>query len=88
MKEYGFAYASDVVAVVFTAVQPDEILKYICLGITILSCLFSIIFTIIQFFSWYQKAKADGVITKEEIEEGKKIVEDGLEDAKKHLDNK
>ena len=37
---------------------------------------------IIPFVKWYKKAKADGKITKEEIEEGKEIITNGVEDIK------
>lgn len=37
---------------------------------------------VIPLVKWYKKAKADGKITKEEIEEGKEIITNGVNDIK------
>lgn len=67
MKSKEFAsYGSNIIAMIFTAVQPDEILQYVSLGLTILATLSSLSFTI---YNWYKKASADGKITKDEVEE-------------------
>lgn len=67
MKSKEFvSYGSNIIAMIFTAVQPDEILQYVSLGLTIIATLFSIGFTI---YNWWNKASADGKITKEEVEE-------------------
>lgn len=74
MKSKEFAsYGSNIIAMIFTAVQPNEILQYVSLGLTILATLFSIGFTI---YNWWNKASADGKITKEEIEELKNDLKD------------
>lgn len=49
-----------------TALQSDEVLRYIQLILTILSTLFAIAFTI---YKWYKKAKEDGKITKDEVDD-------------------
>ena len=43
---------------------------------------------IIPLWNWYKNAKKDGKITKEEIEEGVKIVSDGSQNIKDSIDNK
>ena len=55
-----------------------------CIGaiITIISCV------VIPFIKWYKKAKEDGKITPEEAEEGKEILQTGIEGVKDVLDKK
>lgn len=60
-----------------TAIQVDEILKYVSLAITIIGGIISMI--IIPLLNWYKNAKQDGKITKEEMEEGAQIVQNGIE---------
>lgn len=60
-----------------TATQTNEILQTISLVITIIGAVISMI--VVPLFSWYQKAKKDGKITKEEIQEGIDIISDGVE---------
>ena len=69
-----------ILSAVGTAVQVDEVLKYISLGITILGGIISMI--IIPLWNWYKEAKRDGKITKQEIEEGVKIASDGVNGVK------
>lgn len=63
-----------------TAIQVDEVLRYISLGITILGGLITMI--IIPLVNWYKNAKQDGKITKEELEEAGKIISDGAQGIK------
>ena len=63
-----------------TAIQVDEILRYVSLGITILGGIISMI--IIPLLNWWKEAKKDGKITKEEIEEAGKIISSGSESIK------
>ncbi|MBO7733534.1 MAG: hypothetical protein J6S67_13300 [Methanobrevibacter sp.] len=63
---------------ILTALQTDVVFQYISLGLTILSTLVAIAFTI---WKWWKKASEDGKISKEEIEE----LEDDL---KEHIDKK
>ena len=69
-------------SVIGTASQTNEVLQTISMIITILGGL--ITFVVLPILNWYNKAKQDGKITKEEIEEGIKIVEDGI----KNINNK
>ena len=60
-----------------TTTQTNEILQTISLVITIIGAVISMI--IVPLISWWQKAKKDGKITKEEIQEGIDIISDGVE---------
>lgn len=62
---------------VFAALQQNETLQYIELGLSILT---SIILIAFRVWRWVKEAKADGKITKEEIEEGAKIIVDGAQE--------
>ena len=59
--------------------QTNEIYQLVQLVISALTTIVLLIFKIV---TWWKSAKSDGKITKEEAEEGKKIVEDGLADLK------
>ena len=65
-----------------TVTQANEILETISLVITILGALFS--FVIVPLISWHNKAKKDGKITSEEIEEAAGILKDGAEKVRKN----
>lgn len=65
------------IGIVGTATQTNEILQAISLIVTIIGAIVSMI--VVPLISWYQKAKKDGKITSEEIQEGVKIIEDGLD---------
>lgn len=73
-------YVGSVFGTICTALQTDEVLRYIQLGLTILSTLFAIAFTI---YKWWKKASEDGKITKEEIEDLTDDISDVLDDKKK-----
>ena len=62
----GASYGADILGAVFTAVQTDATLQIISLVLTIIATAFSIAFTI---YKWWKSAKADGKITKDEIDE-------------------
>ena len=59
-------YFAEGIGVIFTAVQTQEFFQLISLILTCISITFSIAFTI---YNWYKKAKLDGKITKEEVNE-------------------
>ena len=63
-----------------TATQTNEVLQTISLIITILGGIITLI--VIPLLTWYKNAKKDGKITSDEIQEGVKIVQDGLENLK------
>lgn len=64
MKRYDFF--TEVFGVIFTAIQTNELFQFISLILTCLATALSIFYT---FYIWFKKAKADGKITKKEIEE-------------------
>ena len=67
-----------------TAIQTNEVLQTISLIITILGGIVSLI--IIPILTWYRNAKKDGKITVDEIEEGAKTLQEGLEGTKDLID--
>lgn len=69
--------ASTLVCGVLSAIQPDEILKYVNLSLAILSALVALLFT---FWKWRKEAKKDGKITPDEVG-------DVLDDVSKIIDN-
>ena len=68
-----------------TAIQPNEVLQTISLIITILGGIITIVFALV---GWYQRAKADGKIDKDEIKEAIDILQEGGENIKDALDDK
>lgn len=70
---------------VFTYLQVDEVMKWISLVLTIVSVVVSIAYNL---YKWYQRAKADGKITKEEIKEGIDIINTGTDNFKDKLDKR
>ena len=59
------SYGANMLSAIFTGLQTDEVLQIVSLILTIVATIFSISFTI---FNWYKKAKEDGKITKEEFD--------------------
>ena len=68
-----------------TALQTNSVLSTISLIITIIGGLITIAMALIN---WFEKAKADGKIDKDEIKEGLEIIEQGAKDIKDNLDDK
>lgn len=67
-----------------TALQPSEVLQIISMVITILGGIVSLI--VLPLLNWYNKAKKDGKITPEEINEGVKTLQEGLDGVKNIVD--
>ena len=65
---------------VFTAVQTKEVFQIISLA---LSILISIIIIVSKIVNWFKKAKADGKITKEELEELAQDLSEDIDKIKK-----
>ena len=61
---------------VFTALQTNQTWQLVCLILTALSIAVTTAFTL---YKWIKMAKADGKITREEIEEGVSIIKDGVD---------
>ena len=77
VKEFVGGLIGGSLGAVGTATQTNELLQTISLIITIIGAIISMI--VVPLVSWYQKAKADGKITKEEIQEGVDIIKNGIE---------
>ena len=69
MKRYDFL--TEICSGFFTIIQTNELFQLISLILTCVASAISIIYT---FILWYKKAKEDGKITKEEIEELKEKI--------------
>lgn len=67
-----------------TAMQTSEVLQIISLVVTIIGAIISMI--VVPLVTWYQKAKKDGKITAEEINEGVKTLQEGIDDTQKVID--
>ena len=78
MKKDFISWTGTAVGSILTAVQTDQVFQYISLGLTILSTLVAIAYTI---WKWWKKAKADGQITPDEVN-------DLVDDVKNIIDDK
>ena len=78
-KEVVGAMSGTALSAVGTGLQTSEVLQIISLVLTIIGSLITITMAIIN---WWKKAKADGKITSDEIQEGIEIIQDGLDDLK------
>lgn len=78
IKDEIVMFGGDGLLAVFTAVQVDAILKWISLALTILTTIVTLAFTI---YKWYRRAKQDGKIDEEEIEQLIDIVSDAKDKA-------
>lgn len=61
-----FSWSGTIFGTILTAIQTNEVFQYISLGLTILSTIVAIAFTI---WKWWKKAHEDGKITQEEIDD-------------------
>lgn len=68
-----------------TAMQTNELLQTISLILTIIGTLITIAMALI---SWWNKAKKDGKITKEEIKDGIDIIKEGAKTIEDKLKDK
>lgn len=74
------ASLGEALAICGTAIQTNEILQIISLIISIVGGLITIA---VGLSNWWHKSKADGKITKEEINEGLEILNNGIDTIKK-----
>ena len=65
------------ISLVGTAIQTNELLQTISLIITIIGAF--ITYILVPILIWYNKAKKDGKITKDELKEGNEILKEGIE---------
>ena len=59
---------------IFTAIQTDEVLRWISFGFTLVSVILTIAYNI---WRWYRKSKEDGKISMKEVDELGDIIKDG-----------
>lgn len=83
MKHLDFmSWIGSVFGTIFTALQTEKIFQLVSLILTILATLVSIAFTV---WKWYDKAKADGQITADEVKELSDSVKEHVEDLKDEI---
>lgn len=68
-------YVGSGLGAIFSAIQSNEIFSIISWVLTLIATLVSITYTL---YKWYRRAKKDGKIDDEEIEEGLKILNDHI----------
>ena len=61
---------------IFTAIQTDEVLRWISFGFTLVSVILTIAYNI---WRWWRKSKEDGKISMKEVNELGEIIKDGSE---------
>ena len=64
---------------ILTAVQTDEVLRWVAFGFTIFSVILNIAYNI---WRWWRKSKEDGKISMNEVDELVDIVKDGSDSLK------
>ena len=64
---------------IFTAIQTDEVLRWISFGFTLVSVILTIAYNI---WRWYRKSKEDGKISMKEVDELGEIIKDGSDSLK------
>ena len=84
-KEVIGAGAGTILSATGTALQTNEVLSTIQLVITIIGGIITITMALIN---WFQKAKKDGKIDKDEVKDAIDIIQEGGENIKQALDDK
>lgn len=84
MQEKPINYIANTVACITTALQSDEIFRYVSLSLTILSIVVSLAFTI---YRWYKVATTDGRIDNEEIDELMKHINEDVNEINDAVNN-
>lgn len=79
--ETSVVIGADATAAVFTAIQPNEILQWISLVLTIIATAISIVLSV---WRWWKSAKKDGKIDEKEL----KDLQDIFDDSSKKLGGK
>lgn len=64
----------------------NEVLETISLILTIIGAVITLI--VVPLLNWYNRVKADGKITKEEIKEGIEIISEGTKEVADKIDDK
>lgn len=82
-KDVLFSWFGSSTTIVLSFAQTKELLQIIQFIVGILCGLVTLAFTI---YKWYNKAKEDGKITPDEVEELINIVGDGLDDVEREVE--
>ena len=85
MKHNYVTEALNAMQYMMAALQDNPILQGVQLGLSILT---SIVLVTYRIWKWHNEATKDGKITKDEIEEGAKIISDGLEEVNDKVNGK
>ena len=85
MKNNYITEALNAMQYMAVALQDNPILQGVQLGLSILT---SIVLVAYRIWKWHNEATKDGKITKDEIEEGAKIISDGLEEVNDKVNGK
>ena len=85
MKHNYVTEALNAMQYIMVALQDNPILQGVQLGLSILT---SVVLIVYRLWKWHNEATKDGKITKDEIEEGAKIISDGLEEVNDKVNGK
>lgn len=89
-KETIVSATGTIMSAVGTSIQPDEVLRYVSLVITIVGGLITLVTAIwgliAKIKAWHKKAMEDGKIDDAEKEELKGIIKEGIDEGKQALD--
>lgn len=83
-NELAFGTMGTALGVIGTVTQTNELLETVSLVITIIGALISWI--IVPLLNWHSKAKKDGKITSDEIQEAARIAAKGIEEAERQIE--
>lgn len=83
MKDNVLVAGGNILQYVLAAIQANEILQWVELGLSILTTLILIAH---RLWVWHKEAKADGKITADELKEAIDIAQEGAEAIKEQLD--
>ena len=85
MKNKYITEALNAIQYMAVALQDNPVLQGVQLGLSILT---SIVLIAYRLWKWHNEATKDGKITKDEVEEGFKIINDGLKDVNDKVNGK
>lgn len=77
-NEYIYGSVGVAASAAGTALQTNDVLQTISLVITIIGGLITFVF--LPLYNWYKQAKKDGKITKDEIKDGARTLEEGVKE--------
>lgn len=83
-NELAFGTMGTALGVIGTVTQTNELLETVSLVITIIGALISWI--IVPLLNWRSKAKKDGKITSDEIQEAARIAAKGIEEVERQIE--